>query len=149
MGVYFRFKKSFGGFRKLVELLESTPMKRRKRMIEVGMQEDPDYTEKALRYILTFEDISQLPVLELADVIAGTPPQHVGYAIHGESDEVKQKFLSCVQPRSIGEVRDAMESSVNAFQKSGAIAKMIEVARKLEKNGIVKTKRIPDLGGGS
>ncbi len=46
MGVYSRFKKSAHGFRKLVELLETTPAARRKKMVEVGMLKDPDYTER-------------------------------------------------------------------------------------------------------
>jgi hypothetical protein len=46
LGVYSRFKKSAHGFRKLVELLETTPAARRKKMVEVGMLKDPDYTER-------------------------------------------------------------------------------------------------------
>ena len=51
MGVYTRFKRNPDGLRQLVELLESTPSSRRQKMIDVGMQEDPDYTKQALQYV--------------------------------------------------------------------------------------------------
>ena len=69
MSVYARFKRTQEGFRSLIELLETTPMSRRQKMIDVGMAEDPVYTEKALSYVLTFEDVIQLPDLELAELI--------------------------------------------------------------------------------
>src|SRR4051812_6972049 len=98
MGVYYRYKKDIDGFRRLVELLESTPMSRRQKMIDIGMQEDPIYTQRALDLILTFKDVIDLPDLELSEVLAGAPPRMVGYAIHQQPDEIKKRFLSRSQP---------------------------------------------------
>src|SRR4051794_15254659 len=109
MGVYTRFKRDANGFRKLVELLESTPQVRRQKMIDVGMQEDPAYTERAMQYMITFEDILKLPDMELADVIAGVPPRMVAYSISLMSDDIKNKFLKLSHPRSAAEIKDLLQ----------------------------------------
>jgi len=142
MGVYTRFKKSPGGLRQLVELLEATPIIRRQKMIDVGMEEDPEYTQKALRCMMNFMDIIGLPDLELAEVIADTSPQLVGLAIHSATAEVKARFLRMTPSKKVVEVREAFELSATPQVIGGAQNKMIQSARQLEKRGIVKTKRI-------
>src|SRR4051812_32826622 len=93
MSVYARFKRDPDGFRKLVELLETTPISRRQKMIDVGMAEDAPYTEKALSFVMTFEDVMKLPDLELAELIATAPTRMTGYAVAKASKEVQQRFL--------------------------------------------------------
>lgn len=144
MSVYGRFKKEPGGFRKLVELLESTPAVRRKKMIEVGMQEDREYTEKAMSFLINFDDVLNLPDLELAEVIADTQPKFVGLAIHSASQEIKDRFLSKSQAQQAAIIRETLElPSISLPQIGSAQMKMIEVTRKLEKKGVIRTKRIP------
>lgn len=143
MGVYTRFKRDPNGFRALVELLESTPMVRRKKMIEVGMAEDPDFTEKALKYVFTFEDILKLPEMELADLMAKAPPRTISYAIKELGPEVRERFLKCCKPPVMAEVKDLFEAKIGPREIGGAQLKMIEYARQLEKVGYIKTKRIP------
>lgn len=144
MGVYTRFKRSPDGLRQLVELLESTPVSRRQKMIDVGMQEDPDYTQKALQYVINFDDVMKLPDLELAEVLSETPPRFAAYAIHAVSQEVKDRFLSKAKPRVAAELKEFLDTpNVTLIQIGGGQLKMIEVTRKLEKRGIVKTKRVP------
>src|SRR4051812_28580722 len=108
MSVYARFKRDPEGFRRLVELLETTPMSRRQRMIEVGMAEDKVYTEKALEYVLTFEDIITLPDMELAEVIATAPPRMTGYAVAKSPMDVKDRFLRNTIPTLSAQIRDFM-----------------------------------------
>ena len=144
MGVYARFKKDPEGFRHLVELLESTPLSRRKKMIDVGMLEDPSYTEKALSYVLSFQDVLELNDLELAEVIAEMPGRLTGYAVHSASEEVKSRFISKAQPKVAMEIREALEeSNVGPAQIGGGQTKMIETTRKLERKGLIQKKRIP------
>ena len=126
MSVYARFKRDQDGFRKLVELLESTPASRRQKMIDVGMEEDPDYTRKALEYIMTFDDVIRLPELELAEVCAKAPSKMMAYALSQQPQDVKERFLRC-SPREI----------------TGAEIKVVETARDLERKGFVRIKKIP------
>ncbi len=144
MGVYYRYKKDPEGFRKLVELLESTPMSRRQRMIDVGMQEDPRYTENALQYVLNFQDVIDLPDLELAEVLAATPARFVGLAIHAASDEIKKRFLSKSQPKAVPEIKEVLETTnVTKLEIGAGQMKLISSTRLMERRGYVKTKHIP------
>ncbi len=143
MGVYSRFKKNPDGLRSLVELLESTPRERRQKMIEVGIQEDPDYTDRALALMLTFEDILQLPDGELAELTASSPPAVLAAAIFRQPEAVKERFLKATPPRQQGELRDAMEIEPELRAIGGAQLKLISIARQLEKKGFIQTKRIP------
>lgn len=145
MGVYTRFKKQADGFRTLVELLESTPLHRRQKMIEVGLQEDQAFTEKALSYTFSFQDILQLPELELAEVLSEAAPHFVGIAISPLAPEIQNKILSkAPNPKTAATIRESMErTSLTKTDIASSQTKLVEAARKLEKKGAIKTKRIP------
>ncbi len=143
MGVYSRFKKNPEGFRALVELLEATPMSRRQKMIDIGMAEDPEYTQKALQYIFNFRDIIALPDVELAEVVAKSPARSLAYALYTQAEDVRQKFLRNAQPPLAAEVKDLLAIPVGARESGGAQIKIITIARELEKKGLVRTKQIP------
>ncbi len=144
MGVYTRFKRNPDGLRQLVELLESTPIARRQKMIDVGMEEDPTYTQKALDCMMTFEDILKLPDMELAEVLSEAPARFTACAIHSQSQEVKDRFIMKCKPRVAAELREFLDApNVTPAQIGSGQLKMIEAARKLEKRGLVKTKKIP------
>lgn len=144
MGVYSRYKGKPGGFRALVELLETTPLSRREKMVSVGMLEDPEFTTRALKLMLTWEDIIALPDAELAEVISKSPPQSVGYAIHNLEEDVKKRFIKCTPPKLGSEVRDTLELKAGKSEISGGRAKLIQVARQCEREGYVRVKRIPE-----
>jgi flagellar motor switch protein FliG len=143
MSVYARFKRDPEGFRKLIELLETTPISRRQKMVDVGMEEDSEYTEKALKYMLTFEDVMHLPELELAELIATAPTRMTGYAISKSPEVVKKRFLQNAPAKFAAEVRDFSEQEIGLREVGGAQLKLVEITRKLEKKGLVKTKQIP------
>ena len=144
MGVYARYKKDGAdGLRALVTLLETTPKDRRDRMIQVGMDEDPLYTEKALSFILTFEDILNLPDLELAEVVAKAPPRMMAFAIALLPEETQIRFLRNAQGPVLSEIRQYVEVKVGLREAGGAQLKVIATARELEKAGYVRTKKLP------
>ncbi|MBI3534543.1 MAG: hypothetical protein HY072_03520 [Deltaproteobacteria bacterium] len=143
MGVYARFKRNPDGFRALVELLETTPPSRRQRMIEVGMDEDPHYTELALKYVLNFKDIINLPDVELAEVMAKAPSRSLAYALNGQSEDVIKKFLRNSPNNIAAEIRDYLAINVGPREIGGAQIKVITIARELERKGLVRTKIIP------
>ncbi|MGZ3688353.1 MAG: FliG C-terminal domain-containing protein [Bdellovibrionota bacterium] len=144
MGVYTRFKRNPDGLRQLVELLEVTPGSRRQKMIDVGMAEDPDYTERALKFCIVFEDIEKLPDLELAEVINEAPARMTAYAFKNSTDDVKTRVIKGARPQVAAEVRDLFSSTVDPRSIGGAQLKLIEITRKLEKRGVVKCKRVGD-----
>jgi flagellar motor switch protein FliG len=106
MSVYARFKRDHDGFRKLVELLESTAPSRRQKMIDVGMAEDAEYTKKALEYVMDFNDVLKLPDLELAEVCAKARPEMIAYSLNGKEKTVIDRFLGCCPAKTAIQVRD-------------------------------------------
>ncbi len=143
MGIYSRYKRSSDGLRRLVELLEGASSSSRKRMIDAGMAEDPEYTQLALKYVMTFEDIIQLPDLELAEVMYKAPPRFIALAMNGLPPEIQSRLMSCCPPKVAGEVREFQKSPCTPLEAGGARVKLIQVARELEKSGHIHTKQIP------
>jgi flagellar motor switch protein FliG len=143
MGVYTRFKKDPEGFRKLVELLESTPASRRSRMIEVGLEEDPEFTHKALEHMLTMRDLIALPDLELAELVASVPlVRTLAYALKPLDTQVRQRFLRNAKPPIAFELRELLELEPSPSEIGGAQLKLVETARGLERRGLIQAKKI-------
>lgn len=143
MSVYARFKRNPDGFRQVVELWETTPIDRRQRMIDVGMAEDPEYTRRILEFVMTFEDILKLGDLELAELMAVAPPRFIALAIQRQPEEVINRFLRNAKGPVISEVREYLDSNATLRDIGGAQLKLVGEARKLERKGLVKAKRIP------
>ena len=143
MSIYARYKREQEGFRQLIELLELTPILRRQKMIEAGMQEDADYTLKALEYIMIFTDLIGLPDPELAELVFMAPARYVASAIQLLTQEQKDRFIRCAKPAQGGEIKEFLDQPVSPKEVSAAQYKMVEFARELEKKGYVKVKRIP------
>lgn len=127
----------------MVELLETTPQDRRQKMIDVGMQEDPDYTNRALEFMMTFEDVLKLPDMELAELTAIAPGRIIAMAIHPLDSQVKERFVRCSKPPQAAEIRSYFESPVGLRESGGAQLKLVQYARQLEKRGKISAKRIP------
>lgn len=144
MGIYWRYKNTPGGFRTLVELLESTPAKRRQNMVNAGLAEDPGYTMTALRYVLNFDDVVDLPDMELAEVLAKSKPQIVAYALQSLPEQRREKFMRNASPALASEVKDMLSMKVGPREIAGAQLKLITTARELERKGLVRTKQIPN-----
>ena len=147
MSVYARYKRDPIGFRNLVELLETTPVARRQKMIDVGMAEDPVYTQQALQYMLSFEDVLNLSDLELAEVVAAAPPRMTAYAVSRASEEIQSRFIRNAPFSLMGEIRDCVQVRVSLREVGGAQLRLVSITRQLEKQGLIQTKRIP-LGAG-
>ncbi|MCM2323323.1 MAG: hypothetical protein NDJ90_08680 [Oligoflexia bacterium] len=147
MSVFARFKRTPEGFRALVELWETTPIVRRKRMIEIGMAEDPVFAQKALEFVMTFEDVMKLPDVELAEVMATTPPRTIAIALHGAPEDVQARFIRNAKPTIGAEVRDYIKVQAGPREIGGAQLKVVEKARELERRGLVKAKKIPLMRG--
>src|SRR4051812_34241361 len=143
MGVYTRFKRNPEGFRALVELLETTPLERRQKMIDMGMAEDADFTRKALEYVMSLEDIVQLSDSELAELVAVAPPRVTACAISNATDETQARFLRCAKAKVVAGIKEGLETKVSLKEIGGARLKLVETARKLEREGFIRAKKIP------
>jgi flagellar motor switch protein FliG len=143
MGVYTRFKRSPEGLRALVELLETTPLERRQRMLDMGMAEDAEFTRRAMEYVLTFEDLTQLSEAEMAELMTFAPPRITACAISNASSAVKSHFLRCAKPKVQEAIRESLVIRRSLKEIGGARLKLVETARKLERQGFIRVKKIP------
>ena len=112
-------------------------------MIDAGMAEDPEYTEEAMKFVFTFEDVLALPDNEMAELVNQVPPRVTAFAIAKLNDDVKDRMYRCGNPRMVSEVKEYLSGNVEMRDIGGAQLKMVEALRKLEKRGMIKTKRIP------
>lgn len=142
----YRYKKSPDGLRQLVELWETLPAARRQKIVDVSRGDDPQMVELALSLLISFDDITKLPDLELAEVIGEAPARSTGYAINGLPKEIQDRFLRNSHSTKLAEIRDCVESTgVSAVDRGGGQVKLIEVTRKLEREGKIRFKKIPKM----
>lgn len=141
-----RYKKHPDGLRQLVELWETLPATRRQKLVEVSRSEDPTFVDQALSLLISFDDITKLPDLELAEVIGEAPARSTGYAINGLPKEIQNRFLLNSHTSKRAEIRDCVElSGVSPIDRGGGQVKLIEVTRKLEREGKIRFKKIQKM----
>ena len=144
MAIYTRFKKNPDGLRMLVALLESTAPYRREKMIDLGMLEDPEYTERALSYVITFRDILALSDPELTELLSHVPAQVAGTAAHHTDPDIKAKFERCAPGVMRAELHDIFTLEQCTDSHIGVCQlKMIAALRRLEQAGTIRIKKIP------
>lgn len=143
MSVFARYKRNADGFRKLVELWESTPVTRRQKMIEVGRAEDSYFVDQVLSYMMTFEDILKMSDFELAELTAVAPGRTIAFALHGADELTRERFIKNAKPQIGAEIRDCLKMKIGPREIGGAQLKLVEKARELERKGLIQTKKIP------
>jgi flagellar motor switch protein FliG len=136
------YKRNPEGLRRLVELLETTPMERRTKMIEAGNREDKHYTDLALSLMMSFTDIISMPDMELAEVAAHAPVRTIAAALFQLPEEVRKRFFLCSPAKLRGDLKEYMEHEFTLREVGGARLKMVEIARGCERRGLIKTKHI-------
>ena len=143
MSVYRRYKQSPEGFRQLVSLLETTPLARRQKMIDVGMAEDANYTRAAVSLIMTFDDALELSEPELAEVLAHANARIIALSIANLDVVVQARFLACAPLKVVSEIRDHLEAKASAAEIGAARLKLVAMMRECERSGYLGVKRIP------
>ena len=141
--MYDRYKRDPDGFRRLVELLETTPLKRRQELVAAGLKEDADYTNAAMDHILTFQVVMALPQMELTEVLAGLKAKSVAHAILGLPEAERERLLACVQRAKVVEVNSYLDTTPSPIELGQAKKEAIIKARELERSGVLTVKRIP------
>ncbi len=148
-----RYIRDDEGFRKYIELIESTPTAKRQAFIDSAKAENPKFAEAAEKYMLTFERIINLPELELTEVFAAPElkPIEIAVAICSVEDMgIKEKITRFV-PRAIApKVHSEMKENPKpkTYDIGGARLKIILAARELEKRGKLKSVQVPKFGAG-
>lgn len=148
-----RYSGTDAGFRQYVELLETTPPKKRQEFLDAAKKENAAFAENIEKFIITFEKITKLPEMELAEVFGATglKAEFMANAILSVQDSsVKDLLVKFVPRKMAAEVMLLMKDfpSPKPPEVGAARLAMIQTARKLEKEGKLKTLLIPRFGDG-
>lgn len=148
-----RYLANVDGFRKYVELLETTPLKKRQTFIDAAKTENPFFVETAEKYMITFERITKLPEMELAEVFGaeGLKSENIATAILSIEDAVLRELIIKAVPRK-------QVTEIQLYMKEFPVPKPADIgssrlalilkARELEKLGKLKSIQIPRFGEG-
>jgi flagellar motor switch protein FliG len=143
MSIFARYRKDPDGLRKIVEFWGLLGKDKRQKLIDKGMEDDPEFTKLAESLMMKFEDIKTMDEMVLTEVLSEVPPRHLGYVITALTPELREKFKKCIPPRMMPQVREGMESEPTIQDQNVGAIKIIEAARRLEREGVINVKRIP------
>lgn len=148
-----RYLKDEAGFRRYVELMESTPTGKRQQIMATAKQENPLFVETAEKHILTFERILQLPALELTEVLGEKTlkAEALAVAILSITDPSQRQRVVDGIPRNISaaillEMKD--RPPPQAPEIGSARLQLIKKARELESRGKLKSVQLPKFAVG-
>lgn len=143
MSMFARYLRDQNGLRRLVELLETTPLKRREELIKAGAEEDPEVIALAMEYIITFRDIIDLDQMELTEVLAEMKPKAIAFCALSVTEKQKQKILDSIMRQLEVEVNSYLEFTPSASETGQARLTAIKAARSLEAANKIGLKKIP------
>lgn len=148
-----RYTKDDEGFRKYLELIESTPSAKRKAFLDSAKVENPKFAEAAEKYLLTFERILALPDLELTEVFGSRELKAAELAVGIASVEdvgIQEKIVKMVPRELSAAVLRLLKEDPNPKPYAVGIArlKIIQASRSLEKRGKLKSVQVPRFGAG-
>jgi flagellar motor switch protein FliG len=143
-----RYLKTEDGYRKYVELLESTPSAKRKTLLDSAKTENLLFAETAEKYILTVDRITHLPEMELTEVLGASSltPAAVGVVLCSVEDTALREKLVAGLPRALSAkvILGMKENPTPEPSEVGsARLKFIKAARELEKQGKLDSVQIP------
>lgn len=146
-----RYLKDEHGLRKYVELLESTPTKKRQTLIEASRAENPAFVAAAEKYLLTFDAITRLPDMEVTEVLgaSGLKTTVIAIAIASVEDAAAKERLISLIPRNLAPavVQDLKDNPApKPMDIGGARLQLIKKARELESKGRLESVQIPHFG---
>lgn len=135
-----RYKKVQDGVMKMVLLLESSPLSKQKKILEVGLKEDPAFMNNVLTDIITWDDVVTLDGLQLGELLFAAKANVIAIALYGQPKELVEKFLKACKQDKMGLVKDGIE-----YPKSTEPAVINTARMELMKNyrALVVTKKIP------
>lgn len=128
--------KRKGGFRKLVQSLETTTPDKRGHILDVMKKEDPEFVEEVERCLFQFDEFLNLKDLVIAE-LAGeflNEPKTLALALYKMEGPLAEKFYKNMNAKLTMAVKEAasMLSDVKVREQVSARFRMITKARELE-----------------
>jgi flagellar motor switch protein FliG len=148
MSIVARHKKP-GGFRKLVNSLETTPPERRTKILDSLRIDDAAFTDEVEAALFAFEEFKDVPDLMVAELVFQLKNEITALALalyHCKDEELVDKFTRNMAASIAVAYRDAVEilSQVTVGQQVGGRFRVIQKARELQHQGIIFLKKYSD-----
>jgi flagellar motor switch protein FliG len=145
MSITARHKKP-GGFKKLVNSLETTAPDRQNKILEAMRAEDPDFVDEVERCLFKFEEFSLVQDLVMAEIIEGmkAEPRTLALALFKCPDTVLvEKFKKNMRPPIAFEVKEVTEGLTQVLQREQISSRyrIIAKARELESQRKITLKK--------
>lgn len=145
MGMTDRHKKQ-GGFKKLVNSLETTSHDKRVKILEAMAQEDPAFIDEVQKSIFEFSEFAKISDMAICELVCAFSEEMktIALALYRLEDQALiDKFLRNMPPREMSAYRSAHENltSVLGRERTSAQFRIINKARELEAQNKFTLKR--------
>lgn len=146
MAMIDRYRKS-GGFLQLLMLLETCGPSKQEKFLEIVRSEDPRWADLLKTKMIDVQRIYSWPETTLSEIIGTLQDLTVATALHGASEEVKEKIHKQLTHSRRRKIDDLFETSAPS---PGEIAtthmKIIETVRKMVQDGYLRLEKLdPEL----
>jgi len=145
MSLTARHKKP-GGFRKLVNSLETTPEEKRKKILDAMRKEDPDFVAEVENCLFSFQEFAAIDDLTICEIISSLNPidmRSLALALHKADEKLLGKFTKNMLPAKMRGFKEETEllKEVKKSEQDGSRFRIIGKARELEAQNVIKLKR--------
>ncbi len=147
MGMLDRYKKTKGGFGQLLQLIETSPQKKREQFLALIAEENTIWEEHLRKRLLSVEKIFSWDQQVLSEILSRLQPLTLAVALFGNPSEDTEKLLACLPPITKRKITDMIaDSSPSTAEKATCMMKIISEVRGYISQGIVKLEKIdPEL----
>ncbi|MBM3813881.1 MAG: flagellar motor switch protein FliG [Acidimicrobiia bacterium] len=135
-------REAYGGVRAVAELFNRLDSGTSKDMLDEIEKVDPTLTESVRHLMFVFEDLLVIDIGGLKEILARVDRKLLTVALKGTSDQLKEKFLSCMSQRGAEMLREDMDAlgPIKIKEVEGAQQQIIAIVRQLESEGVVSLK---------
>ncbi len=146
MAMLDRYKKK-GGFSQLLQLIETSPQKKREQFLALIAEENPVWEEQLRKRLLSIEKIFSWNQQHLAEILSRLQPLTLAVAIHGTPPAEIENLLLCLPPITKRKIMDLVaEANPSPAEKATCLMKIIAEVRGFVAQGILKLEKIdPEL----
>lgn len=131
-----RHKKP-GGFRKLVNSIETTAVEKRQKILDMMRQEDPEFISEVEKSVFSFEEFRTVDDLIVCELLGELKePRTLAMALfHCPDEGLLEKFKKNMTPHMAFEFRDETENLRGVTQREQVAARfrIIQKTREIER----------------
>lgn len=138
------FKENITGFRKFVSALENWQGENLVEEIKEAKVDDIDFSNTALKYVITWDDIAKLEDRHLHELLNDIEPKEIAKAIQHLASEKNLPIIDRLPEDKGRRIHAALTENYSLEERKEAYLKLIQHARQLEKSRKSPLQRIPD-----